>query len=161
VATSVLNPSDQLHPGQPYTFVFNSSGINPFVTGDQMTADLAVLDFLDGSTAYFVGNGFGPVYVRFTYGGDGTDSVDSVASDIISTIQASHSLFYLSFSYASAGTQTAPTIGSAVAQQAQGLENVLPSQSTLVIIVVGIALIAFIMSGGPGIIRGVSEGARA
>lgn len=146
MATQPLSSGTTLLPGQGYTFVFTPGGINVFVTADQMTGDLQSLDYLDSASAYFVGNGLGPVYIRFTYGGDGTDTVDSVSSDIINTIQNNHTLFYLTLSYATLGIVSAPTVS-------QQISPFVPSTSTLLIIVAGIALVVFALSGGAGIVR--------
>lgn len=75
----LLSTSDVLTPGGSYTFVF-SSGLN-MLTELDVNAAVQTIDYLSPEN---VNNhlGAGPVDVQFTYGGDGQDTVASVAQDI-------------------------------------------------------------------------------
>lgn len=151
-----LNITDRLQVGQTYTFNFMDTGVNPFVGPQDIAADITNgVDYVDNVN---VNQGVGPYYVQLTYNGDGSDTVDSLASDIVNIVNNNHTLFTFSFVSASAGLANPGTITmsdvKSVAQGAgQAAAEVLPDTTTLIVIVVGIALIAFIMSGGPSIIR--------
>jgi len=154
-----LNLGDQLHPGQTYTFRFAPRGFNPFVTGIDITQDLQAIDYLSGVSAQGSA-GLVDVYVQFAYEGDGTDTVDYVASDIMTAVANAHTLYTLEFQNATIGTQTQAqgALASLGASAAGGAASALtPSTTTLVLIVAGLVLVVFLVSGGPSIARSLAE----
>jgi hypothetical protein len=153
---ATLNLADGMQTGQTYTFLFNVTGINVFVTAAGVAEALQAIGYLDNVQANWAGNGFGPMYVKFTYTGEG-DSVDYVASDIANAVSAAHFSFNMTLATAAIGVVSPPTVGGVVKDQAQGLADALkdfaPSTTTLVLVVAGLALVVFLVSGGAAATR--------
>jgi hypothetical protein len=150
-----VNITDHLQPGQSYTFKFSPTGINPFVTGIDITQDLQTVDYISNVSAQGSA-GFVDVYVQFTYQGDGTDTVDGVAYDIANAVSANHFSYSLTFQNGTTGSQTqgqGAVAGLGASAPGAAISAALPSTTTLVLVVIGIALVVFVLSGGPSLIR--------
>jgi hypothetical protein len=153
--------NDRLQPGRGYTFKFTPC-FNPAEAVEDVIAAISRIDYLGDFNVKWGGFGpWGSVAVSFGYYGDGTDSVDYVASDIISAVNQASTLG-CTMGFVSADlTGTNSTSG--------GTQDILDSFSgalkgigsgdikTTLYLVLGILIVvSFLASGGASLFRRAS-----
>lgn len=155
-----LSVQDFLQPGRVYTFSFKSDGwYRPML--DTVTSELQAVPYISGASVKLVGGVFGffadQFDVTFTYTGDGSDAVGSIAGYIMQA--TSQGLVDLSFVGAVGGDSGVPTEGTS-AGGGPGTQTGTTfgiSNTTLFLIVGGLVVVAFLASGGPSVARSVAN----
>jgi hypothetical protein len=129
---AVVNPGDNLVPGQVYTFVFDLENLITVPDATTLQNDITAAEGTGFIDNVLVGSlaGLPPRYaVTFTYDGDGTDTASDVWNAMINDFSGG-SNDNLSFYAASMGsvptaqqaiTQAATTVGNTVGSAAAGL----------------------------------------
>lgn len=154
---------DNLVPGQTYTFVFKLGNLITLPDAAAIQNDLQQYGpSYMGSLGVSQSSGFGLFTnyynATFTYQGDGSDVISDVGSELASAVQqgSNDSLVFQYANIGVGGASATAELGSAVQSTVQAAAPALPSTTTIVALVIGLGLVVFIMSGGPGIVRGAA-----
>jgi hypothetical protein len=156
---TALDISSFLQQGSQYTFSLTPSGlISNFYrpSSDDVLTALQGVPGLDAlavvvQPASFFSLGADQFNVTFVYSGDGSDTVASMAGQLIDALSGLSTSF--SFVSAYGGPAGAPADTSGLTQAANSLSNVVPSTGSLWAIALIGLIVIFLLSGGAQIVR--------
>jgi hypothetical protein len=162
-------PNDSgMLPGQTYTFTFELQNwvLSPDVSQIISDLDQYAPQFISyPSAAYGAKPGFfqgAYMTVTFQYSGDGSDIIGDVSNSMIAAFSSgSNDTFSFVQADSDAISSVGPASGTPGGLDLSGIEdalkkakdNFVPSETTIIAIVVGLIVVAFIMSGGPAVAR--------
>lgn len=146
---ATLDISTFLKRGQQYTFSFTPSFFST-LDFDSFATLTGKLQTVAGMSQVYVHTGDNQAFsntvnVTFVYAGDGSDVVANLASTIMERMSG----FFGSYNFIGATSD-----GTGVPEKGGAeLPDIIPSTTAIVAIVVGLAIVAFLASGGAGLIR--------
>lgn len=153
---TTLNLFQTLRRGSQYTFQFSLSGASAqFGFISDVAPSLRTLSTINQVTGRYNGGLWittPSLYVTFTYVGSGGDTVNDIANQIMDTISGSVSGVDLSTISLQSAT-TNEDILNPDTKVGEQFKPFIPSQGTLILIVVGLALVTFLASGGAAVAR--------
>jgi hypothetical protein len=169
----VVNPGDNLVPGQVYTFTFDLENLITSPSASDLQNDLTSQEgagFVDNVLVGVLAGLPARYAVTFTYDGDGTDTASDVWNGMINDF-SSGSNDNLSFYAASMGsvptaqqaiTQAATTVGSTVGSAAAGLIGGAAKAATAnvsfdIVLVIGLVGLAAFLLFEVGGLSGLKE----
>lgn len=155
-----ISNSGALQPGVQYTFSFKPSGALSVVYRPSLSDVTAVIDGVGGvdalavvvQPASFFSIGSDQFNVTFTYNGDGSDTVESMTSDMLDALSSLSTAFQFIAAYQGGSGTPADTSGVSEDIHAAAAA-VIPSTGSLWAIALIAIVVLFFFSGGASVVR--------